>query len=227
MTDAALPARDAYPRRPAMPTRERTRFLLRGLAKVAAAIVVAGVAGVGLGVGIAELTGDDDSATSYETSKQTPDRGSITLPAPPAATTTVTRASPTPVRAQVLGAALHPAATPSGKQRQRARLIVRLRAQNRGTQPVSVAHLVLLVGDARVLSGPRSQIGELAAAEAKAVTVRFELAGAVTAKITADRRARIIVAGRSRPMRVRIGAPVRLRQTTTASRTTTQTTTVP
>jgi len=41
------------------------------------------------------------------------------------------------------------------------------------------------------------------------VTLRFALAGEATPKVVRDRRARILVAGRSLPVRVKVQAPTR------------------
>ncbi|MDQ3722471.1 MAG: hypothetical protein M3376_05255 [Actinomycetota bacterium] len=226
-----------------MPSRQRAPSLLRGLAKLAAVVVAAGGGGVAAGVGLSELKGGDgDLATSGETGPQATVPGSSTTGAAPVTTSTTTATTTTSttggegslarVRVQILGAVLHPAATPSGRRRQRARIIVRARTQNSGTQPVTLARPALLVGDASFRSGPaagtsRTQAGELAAGESEAVTLRFELAGEATAQVTAQKRARLVVAGRSRPMPVEIGAPLRPRQQTTTGPTTTQTTTAP
>ena len=43
-----------------MPPGERARLLLRALAKFVAVVVVAGGVGMALGIGISELTGEDD-----------------------------------------------------------------------------------------------------------------------------------------------------------------------
>lgn len=45
-----------------MPFKVRLKLLLRGLPKLIAAIVIAGVVGVGLGVGLSALSGNDDSS---------------------------------------------------------------------------------------------------------------------------------------------------------------------
>lgn len=211
-------------------------MLLRSLAKLAAVAALAGGGGVLLGVALSELTSDTVPATSDEPSPQTTVRGSTTSATPSIATRTTTsgdQSARARARVQILGAVLHPAATPSGRRRQRARLIVRIRAENRGTQPVTVAPPALLAGDTRIQTDPsaatpRTRLGELAADETRTVTLRFELEGAITAKITAERRAQIVVAGRSRPIPVEIGAPLRPRQTTTLPTTTpTVTTTTP
>jgi hypothetical protein len=41
------------------------------------------------------------------------------------------------------------------------------------------------------------------------ITLRFSLAGEATPKVVRDRRARILLAGRSLPIRVKVQAPTR------------------
>jgi hypothetical protein len=113
-----------------------------------------------------------------------------------------------------LGAVLRPAGTPSGRRRQRARLVMRVRARNGGATPVTLGAPILRVGSVRIrldrAGNPRGRrLGTLAAGEAKSVTLRYELSGNATPKVTRDRRARLVVGARSVPLRVRVGAPIR------------------
>lgn len=170
-------------------------MLLRGLAKLVAVVVVAGGAGIVLGIGFAALAGDDDLPTPVDE--------------------TATRADdPTgPVRVRVIDAVLRPAGSRAGRERQHARLSVEIRVANDGERPETLARPALLVGDKRVetdpgADGPDTSLESLEAGESAAVTLRFEVAGAVTTQLTTQRRARIVVAGRTLPVPFEVGEAV-------------------
>ena len=123
------------------------------------------------------------------------------------------------VQVRVLGAILRPAGTPAGRQRRRARLTMRVQATNEAEQTVTIGRPVLAIGKVRVGTDTAAdtadaQLGAIAAGATKAATLRFELAGDATEKTTIDRRARLIVAGRSLPFRLKVGSPVRPPATT-------------
>jgi hypothetical protein len=159
-------------------------MLLRGLAKLVAVVVVAAGVGIALGVAFAKLSDDGDRDPLGQ------------------------------VRVRVLDdAVLRLAGTPSGRQRQRARLTVRIRAANDGERRVALARPTLLVGDARLQTdpsadGPDTRLGSLEAGETAVVTLRFEVARTVTTQLTTQRRARILVADRTLPVSVEVGDPV-------------------
>lgn len=190
-------ARLSFP--PVVPRRQRARSLLRALVRLVAVLAVVGSAGLATGVALSRLGDEDD-------------------PAARTGVTTAGEGAQAQVGLRVLGAVLHPAATPSGRQRKRARLILRLQAQNSGRRNLDLGSPVLAVGDTRIdldraAETPGTRFGELAPGETRGITVRFELAGTVTAQVTRDRRARVVVADRSLPVRVTIGDPVRPPQT--------------
>jgi hypothetical protein len=218
-----------------MSPRERVGQLLVRAATLVAIVAVAGGIGVALGFALTKAADDegatqigaDTQARTTATTANRPGRG-VTTPtrtaaaAPPPATTTPTSTATTAapgsgpladVEVRVLGAILRPAGTPSGRQRRRSRITMRVRAENRGAQAVRIELPILRVGshrihpDSNVLT-PESQFGSVAPRAAKAVTLRFELVGDATEKATRDRRVRIEIAGRSRPLRIQIGAPV-------------------
>lgn len=168
----------------------RKERLLRGLVRFVPALVAAVLAGAVLGSAISELTGSDDGAGALEYA---------------ATTTTGSSTSTSPIRTRVVTAVLHPAATRSGKRRQRARLGVRINVENTGTDRVALSRPSLLAARQRVPTG--SSLQPLAAAEARDTTVRFETAGAVTRQLTTQKRARILVGGRSVPVTVIVGSP--------------------
>lgn len=162
-------------------------------------VAVVGSAGVATGVALSRLGDEHDPA--------------------PSGSTTAGEGAQAQVRLRVVGAVLHPAATPSGRQRKRARLILRLQAHNPGQRALDAGGPALTVGDARIdvdraAATAGARFGQLAPGESKAITVRFELAGAVTAQVTQERRARVVVADQSLPVQVKIGDPVRPPQAT-------------
>ncbi len=118
----------------------------------------------------------------------------------------------------MLGAVLRPAGTLSGRRRQRARLIMRVRVHNSGESRVTLGSPILRVGSVRIPldpgNPPEARFGTLGAGEAESVTLRYELGGDSTPKVIRDRRARLDVAGQSLPLRVRVGPPVRTDVTT-------------
>ena len=178
-------------------------------------------------------TGDTQTATTAATTARPAFTTTTTTP-PPAATATTPRtttattattattpaAPPQPagalaqVRIRVLGAILRPAGTPDGQQRRRARLTMRIQAVNEADEAVTIGRPVVAVGTVRIGTDTAAetadaQLGPLAAGETKAATMRFELAGDATDKITIDRRARLNIAGRSMAFRLTVGAPVK------------------
>lgn len=193
---------------------------LRGLLKLAAVILVAGAGGTALGIAIAALTGDDgppsvateartDTAKRAETADVT-----TSAPAPP----TTTPASSDQdllkqVRVTVGRAVLHPARTPSGRARQRARLGVRVTVINNGAERVVLARPSLLAARQRIPSNaaadaPATRLEAIAPGQAVKVTLQFETAGAVTQQLTSQKRARVLIARRSSPVTVTVGPPV-------------------
>lgn len=111
-----------------------------------------------------------------------------------------------------LTAVMHPAATASGQQRQRARVIVYVRVQNRGVLPVTPAPSELRVGPARVQPDQRAPrefgLGRIAPGTLADARLRFEVEGAITRRLRTERRARMVIGGRTHPMRLKVGSPV-------------------
>ena len=115
---------------------------------------------------------------------------------------------------RVHGAVLRAASSPSGIRRQRARLAVRVRAENTGTTTVTLARPALTAGGITIKTDPQADtpgtnFGPLAAGETQTVTLRFETAGAQTAALTSERRGRLRIAGRTvPPLFITVGAPL-------------------
>lgn len=200
---------------------------VRGLLKLVALVGVAGGTGVGIGLGLAQLSDNElavpapgtatsaaarpaaaATVASRTTTRQT------TSPSGPVTSTTPAASPSAQVDVRILGAILRPAGQRSGRQRQRARLIMRVRARNGGAKAVTLDDPILRVGSVRIrldanANPPETRLGTLAADETKSVTLRYELAGDATPKVTRDRRARIDVGAQSVPLRVKVGAPLR------------------
>lgn len=173
--------------------------MLRGFVKLVLVLAIAGGAGALFGAGLARLSGEDKNVDPSSVPSRT-----ATAAAPGA----TVRA-----RLRVVDVVLHPASTESGLRRKRARLTARVRVENRGTQDLIPARPALFVGEERTetdpgADGPSTDLGTLAPGETKSVTLRFEVAGATTTRLTTDRRARIRVAGQSRAVSVKVGGPV-------------------
>jgi len=178
-------------------------MLLRGFAKLVALIAVWAIGGLAIGTGLVALTGDDDTPKSATGG---PAGGAATT----ATTTTGASEEPAPVqgakpaddvRVRIVSASLIPAKEPSGRRRQRARLSVRVRTTNRGSRGVRIPRPLLVSADARVKTDPNADspstnLRELAAGATRTVTLRFEIAGAVTKRLRQRGRVRVIVAGR-------------------------------
>ena len=210
-----------------MPRGPRVKIFLRGLLNLAALVVVAGGVGVALGMGLSALSGSDEpaatdlgggsttatgaaSAPPVTTSTAVPTVPAATTTAPPATTTTAPEPESEPVSASVLDARLFTDATPSGRQEQRARVTVRVRAENAGEERATLDPPVLRVGSVRIPADPAgAQFGPLGPGTNQTVTLRFELTGEATPKVVRDRRARILIAGQSLAMRVKVQAPTR------------------
>jgi nitrate/nitrite transporter NarK len=177
---------------PVMPRRNR---LALPWGKLLAAALLAGVAGLALGIGLAKLSNGND---------------------PPAAATAgaTTRASLGQVGVSVVASVLHPAATAFGRQRQRARLVVVVRLQNRGTRRVTIPRPALLAAGVRQgtdpsADAPGTSVRQLGAGMRRQIALQFEVAGTVTRGLTTGRRARVLVAGHTLTARVTLGPPVR------------------
>ncbi len=202
-----------------MPRGQRLKLFLRGLLKFLVLVLVAGGIGVALGMGLSTLAADDEPAAPGAQTTEATAGTAVPATAPPAAvattatTATATTSSPPSsplarVAVSVLDARLFTDSTPSGRREQRARVTVRLRADNAGAQRVTLAPATLRVGSVRIPADPAgARFDPLGAGAAQTVTLRFALAGEATPKVVRDRRARILVAGRSLPMRVKIEAP--------------------
>ena len=208
-----------------MPRRERARLLLRGLVKLLAVVAVAGLFGAGLGIGLAQLSDDGEPPTpvapATTATAQSTTRTTATAAAPTTTTSVPTTSTPRPasqdgeaqVRVTVGIAVLHPASTPSGRRRNRARLGVRVTAQNTGAERLVLPRPSLLAARQRVRTNPAadaagSRLGPIPAGETQQATLQFETAGVVTEQLSNQQQARVLVGDRSYAITVTLGPPV-------------------
>lgn len=180
----------------------------RAWRKLGIMILVAGAIGAAVGIGFAQL-GRDGNPSSTPTAAAPPPQA----PASPA---------PAGVGVSVLDAVLHPAGTPSGAARRRARLTVRIRVENHGTTLQAFARPLLIVGNATVRTDPhadtpKTYLPSLAAGQTTAVMLRFEVAGALTSDLMTRRRAQLTFAAHSVAVFVKLGAPIHPPQQPSAS----------
>lgn len=200
------------------PRGERAKSFLRGLLKFVGLVAVAGAIGAALGIALLQLSGDGDPA-ALQAGSDTASGATVStatavaLPPPPPATPATTKPSappnpPAAVRVSVIDARLFTDETPSGAQAERARMTVRIQAENIGEQRVTLQPPTLRVGKVRIPADPAGgRFDPLAPTGSQTVTLRFELAGEATPKVVRDRRARILIAGHSVAMRVKIRPP--------------------
>ena len=207
-------------------TSRRSRLFLLGLIRFLALVTVAGGVGVTLGMVLTKVSDDKAPAgavggsTGTAAPPATAAAPGATTPTSPATTTITPAPTATPdpldqVRLSVLGARLFTDDTPSGAREQRARVTVRIRAENAGGESVTLARPILRIGSVRIPADPDAdalpgaQFVPLQPAVPQTVTLRFSLAGEATPKVVRDRRARVLIAGRSLAMRVKLRSPTR------------------
>jgi hypothetical protein len=200
-----------------------SRMLLRGLARLVAVVVSAGLAGALIGIGLAKLSGNDGpytgpvlAATSATTASAAP-----TTTAAPQTTTGTTSTAPTAgtsttqtttaasagdyhvPRIQVLSAHI---ITAIGKPR----VIAQIRVTNRGTRPLTLPPPVLIsISDKVPLDAARDQarpllrrIGPGASATG---TLRFSTPTAITQRLSANPGARLLIGKRT--IVLKLGTP--------------------
>lgn len=178
---------------------ERARLLLRNSVLLTVSVIV----GAALGFTVAELDSDGEpSAPPGAPPREAADATTKGAEATPA--TSPPRALK-PVRVAVVAAVLHPAATPSGQRRRRGRLGVHIKVSNAGSERVVATRPSLLAARQRIPSGRR--LAAISAGRTLDATVRFETKGTVTEQLRTLKRARIVVAGRSWPIAVKVGSP--------------------
>ena len=170
----------------------RPRPGLARAAKLFGVALLAGAAAGGIGIGAASLTRQSTTATA-------PAAG----PPDPA----------TSVDVEVVAAVLHPAASPSGKLRRRARQSVELRVTNRATSAITLERPTLKAGgrvaraDLNARAEAHGLLGPLVSGARVRGVLRFETAGALSDSLKGAKRATLRYAGRELSLRVKVGGP--------------------
>ena len=147
-----------------MTSRRSRRFLL-GLIRFLALVTVAGGIGVALGMVLSKVSDDKAPAGAVGARTQTAaPPGAAPAPAATTATSPATTTAPTAtpdtlgqVRLSVLDARLFTHETPSGAREQRARVTVRMRAENAGGESVTLARPILRIGSVRIATDPDAE----------------------------------------------------------------------
>jgi len=200
-------------------------MLLRGIAKLVAVVVAAGLAGAFIGVSLAKLPGDDDSidpaltvtastpgtSTSSRTTPRTTSTATTTTTTP-RTTTTPTTTTGTAVRVyrvprvQVLSAQLTTAPSGGGS------VTVKVRVTNRGIGPLTIATPVLVSRTDEVrLDTARAQARPLLRAldpgSRATGTLRFTTSPAMTQRLVASPAARLRIARRTILVKLTVATP--------------------
>ncbi len=202
-------------------------MLLRGLATFVAVVVAAGLAGAGIGIGLAKLSGNDGGdvpllpvtteqtstspvrtttttrstarTTATPTSTKTSPAATTTSPALTTATQTRTSRPPS---VEVLYARVSPPSDTTG----RAIVALRIRVKNRGRDSFTIQAPVLLSGTtemrlrlaARRAAGPL--LRPLSAGSSATGFLRFTVGSAVALRFLETPSARLRIAGRTVPL---------------------------
>ncbi|MDP2710934.1 MAG: hypothetical protein Q8O56_06925 [Solirubrobacteraceae bacterium] len=185
-------------------------MLLRGTGKLVAVVVLAGAAGVLLGIGLAALTGDDApspsasglAAATAGSTPATPAQVTTTTTsttagqpgrtaAAPATTTPATISSGGRLRVDVISTIVHPVDTPAAGRRERAQTGVHVRLTNNTGSSFALAPAQLIVGDRVLLPAPPDSSSAdpfPTALDADAVldtTLRFDSEGIAAGRLAA------------------------------------------
>jgi hypothetical protein len=191
-------------------------MLLRGFAKFVAVVVAAGLAGAGIGIALAKLSGNDGSsdpllpATSERTSTSAGPTAT-TSAARTATATTATKAVYRVPRVQIVSSQLGTVSESSG----RALVAVRVRVTNRGNRALTIKTPALLSGEDEVALGSsaRDAAGALLrpidpGATATGV-LRFTVPSEVAQRLATNPAARLRVQNRVVAVKLTTNQPTR------------------
>lgn len=127
----------------------------------------------------------------------------VTQPRPPAVEAAA-------VDVRVISAILHPSASSAGRSRHAARVSVHVRMKNRSSRRVTLpAPLLLSGGAALAYDTAQFRLSPLRPGATVDAILRFEARSAFTQRLVTEDDAQLHIAGRSLPLRPKIGAPVR------------------
>lgn len=201
--------------------RNDPKILLRGLAKFVAVVVAAGLAGALIGIGLAKLSGDEDSGAAA-LAPTTPTIGggaadtTQTVPTETETTTaprTQTQTQPTTTpkrsflvpRVQVLSARLVAVEGEDG-------VTVKVKVTNRASRPLKMTGPVLISGEDEIPlddvdAAARPLLRTLAPDKSATGTLRFSTSPAVTQRLTDNPGARLRIATRTITIKLTTAAP--------------------
>ena len=192
-------------------------MMLRGLGKFVAVALAAGLGGAAIGIGLAELTGDDAQTptTTATTSAQAATTGSETqtetqttqteTQTTPARTTT-TKTSTTP-----RGSTLVPRVEILSARLADGLVTARVRVTNRYGRPLKIATPALISGDDEVplddaaRDGAKALLTTLDPGDDATGELRFATPAAVATRLAATPRARLRIAGRTVVLKLTTG----------------------
>jgi hypothetical protein len=172
-------------------------LLFRGLVKLVAVVAAASLAGIGIGAGLAKLSGDSPTASpvSAATTTTTSTEAATTSAQPGA----VQGSAEPDVEVEVLSARLGTASSTTGH----ARVSAEIRVTNRAKTPVQITTALLISGDFNVPldSGARAAAGPLltsiAAGASATGKLRFTTDTAVTQRLLANPTAHLRIADKT------------------------------
>lgn len=190
-------------------------MMLRGLGKFVLVALAAGLGGAAIGIGLAELTGDDAgtpttsaqaATTGGEARTETRTARTATQATPARTTTTAARRSTLVPRVEILSAELA-----------EERVTARVRVTNRYSRPLKITTPALISGDDEVplddgaRDGARALPTTLDPGESATGVLRFTTPSAVARRLADTPRARLKLAGRtvSLALETRAGPPAR------------------
>ncbi len=165
--------------------------------------VLACAVGIAAGLGASILRGADSSSAD--------DRASVA--ATPSRTSTAPASAA--IRVRLLGAVLHPAASPDAIARKRARVSVRAQLTNTSARAMTIAPPRLMSGrhgklvDRHAAAAAGALLEPIAPRASAEGVLRFEIAGELTRRVTSMRRAALRIGGRTLWVPVVVGAPAR------------------
>ena len=114
------------------------------------------------------------------------------------------------VNVRVISAILHPSASSAGRQRHAARVSVHVHLNNLGRRRVTLRPPKLLSGRTALTYDQRQfALEPLDPGAVVDATLRFEPRSAFTQRLVSERDAQLQIAGRTIPLTLKIGAPVR------------------
>lgn len=133
----------------------------------------------------------------------------LALPASPSPRRALPPVPAAGVDVHVISAILHPSASSAGRNRHAARVSVHVRLVNRGSRPVSTTPALISGGAMLPYDRRQFALGPLRPGVAVDATLRFEPRSTFTQGLLTERDARLQIAGRTIPLTLKIGSPVR------------------